>query len=90
MLATMKNSGDCIPSARDDVQNYVDTCPECNVKLLKKKKHIVRHPIVASYPLEHVQIDCVTLTTDDFGMKGVSNQIDLFSKFAHSLGRLLP
>ncbi len=85
MLAVLRDSDDYLPQSRSDVQNYVDTCPDCRVRLLKKNSHLVKNPICASHPLEHVQVDCVELTIDDLGMKYLSNQLDLFSKFAHSI-----
>jgi hypothetical protein len=88
MLAELSASDNFLPQAKDDVQNCVDTCHDCRVKLLKKKKHLVKNPIVASYPLEQVQIDCVELTVDDFGMNYLSNSVCVFSKFANSIGTL--
>jgi hypothetical protein len=85
MLAELRAQNDYLPNAREVIQNYCDTCVECNTRLVKSGKHIVKNPICPSKALEHVQIDCVEYTKDDFGKIYLSNMIDLFSKFGQSV-----
>lgn len=78
-----------LEGAKKLVQNFRDQCSPCSKTSLPKSKHVVQHPIVATAPLEHVQIDCVELCKDEDEMKYLTNQIDVFSKFLHSVGPFL-
>ncbi len=66
--------------------HFVQTCESCSSVDLRRKTHIVKHPIVPEAPMDHCQLDCVTYTKDIHGNSTASNMIDLFSKFVHAVG----
>ena len=85
MIAHLKGADVFFDNLRGIVQNFCDACDGCQNVSLTKKKHTVKNPIVTTYPLEHIQLDCVELTQDADGNKYGSNLIDCFSKFAHGV-----
>lgn len=81
MLAELKKLDLYIPGEKQKVLNFVQRCDSCSAKSLSIG-HVIKHPIVPSAPVQHFQLDCVSFTEATAGFIGISNVVDLFSKFA--------
>jgi hypothetical protein len=90
MVQVIMDSDFTFPKVTERVMQLVKSCDSCSSVDLRRKKHVVKHPIIAKAPMEHCQLDCVTYTKDIHGNSTASNMIDLFSKFAHSVGTIEP
>ena len=86
MLYAIMNGEVEFPDAKAACLAFARSCPDCQSCDLRTKKHVVRYPIVAKEPLVHCQMDCVTYSMDSDGNCYLTNHIDLFSKFLHSIG----
>lgn len=89
MLPVIARSDVFLDRATAVVQNIGLQCETCMMTDIRFKKHVVKHPIIPPEPIAHVQLDCISFTKDVHGKIGCANQIDLFSKFAHSVSTLL-
>ena len=88
MVKVIMDSDFIFPKVFETVMQFVKSCDSCSSVDLRRKKHVVKHPIVPKAPMEHCQLDCLTYTKYIHGNSTASNLIDLFSKFVHSVGTI--
>jgi hypothetical protein len=69
--------------SEDDVRTYINNCPTC-LRNTSIKERIDITPIVATGPMEHLQIDLIDLlmyANDNDGFSYILTIIDVFSKY---------
>ena len=69
------------PKMSEDVQKYIRQCDRC-VQFKKKKEQTELYPITATYPLELVHLDFLSIGGKDDKMKSVLVVTDHFTHYA--------
>ena len=69
------------PKMSEDVRKYIRQCDRC-VQFKKKKEQTELYPIMATYPLELVHLDFLSIGGKDDKMKSVLVVTDHFTRYA--------
>ena len=69
------------PKMSEDIRKYIRQCDRC-VRFKKKKEQTELYPITATYPLELVHLDFVSIGGKDDKMKNVLVVTDHFTRYA--------
>ena len=69
------------PKMSEDVRKYIRQCDRC-VRFKKKKEQTELYPITATYPLELVHLDFLSIGGKDDKMKNVLVVTDHFTRYA--------